>query len=140
MKSAGDAGGASAAVGFQHVAIERDRALADRVEIDDRPQAAADQPLNLRRAAIDFPVAIAALARRRAARHHVVFGRQPAATLARHPLRQLGVDAGGAKHGRAAGLNQHAARRGPREMPRDVNGAELVGLAIVETHEEGVRG
>ncbi len=51
---AGDAGGARAAVGFEHVAVERDRALAERVQIDDRPQAAADQPLDFRGAAVDL--------------------------------------------------------------------------------------
>ena len=38
------------------------------VEVDDRPQAAADEPLNLDAAAIDLPGLVARLARVRASR------------------------------------------------------------------------
>src|SRR5580658_5556467 len=47
---AGDRGGAGAAVGLDHVAVDGDLALAERLEIDDRAQAAADQPLDFDRA------------------------------------------------------------------------------------------
>src|SRR5699024_12024975 len=40
---AGDRGGAGAAVGLQHVAVELDGVLPQRVEVDDRAQGAADQ-------------------------------------------------------------------------------------------------
>ena len=52
-EGAGDAGRARAAVGFEHVAVDEDRPLAERVEIDDGPQAAADQPLDFGRAAVE---------------------------------------------------------------------------------------
>ena len=81
-EGAGDAGGARAAVGFQHVAIDGDRPLAERVEIDDRPQAAADQPLDFGGAAVDL-ADVAPFARAGAAGQHAVFGRDPAAALAR---------------------------------------------------------
>ena len=48
---AGDGGGARAAVGLQHVAVERDLSLAHRREVDDGAQRAADQALDLLRAA-----------------------------------------------------------------------------------------
>jgi hypothetical protein len=44
---AGDRGGAGAAVGLQHVAVDLQRALAERLQVDHRAQAAADQPLDL---------------------------------------------------------------------------------------------
>ncbi len=53
--------GARAAVGFEHVAIDGDRPLADGRQVDHRPQAAADQPLDFRRAAVDVAAAIAPL-------------------------------------------------------------------------------
>ena len=40
-------GAARAAVGREHVAVEVDRALAERLEVDDAAQRAADQPLDL---------------------------------------------------------------------------------------------
>ena len=48
---AGDRGGAGAAVGLDHVAVERDLALAERLQVDHGAQRAADQPLDLQRAA-----------------------------------------------------------------------------------------
>ena len=48
---AGDGGGAGAAVGLDHVAIDRDLALAERLQVDRGAQAAADQALDFHRAA-----------------------------------------------------------------------------------------
>ena len=45
--AAGDRGGARAAVGLDHVAVDGDLALAERLEIDHGAQAAADQALDL---------------------------------------------------------------------------------------------
>ena len=45
-----DRGGAGAAVGLENVAIDREGALAQRVEVGDRTQRATDQPLDLVRA------------------------------------------------------------------------------------------
>ena len=44
---AGDRSGARAAVGLQHVAVDRDRVLAERGQIDGSAQRAADQPRDL---------------------------------------------------------------------------------------------
>ena len=49
--AARDRGRARAAVGLQNVAVDRDRVLAERIAVDDGAQAAADEPLNLERAA-----------------------------------------------------------------------------------------
>ena len=77
--AAGDRGRSRAAVGLQNVAVDRDRVLAERIAVDDRAQAAADQALNLERAAALR--AARGLARRagvRGARQHAVLGRDPA--------------------------------------------------------------
>ena len=48
---AGDRGGARAAVGLEHVAVDGDLALAERLQVDHGAQRAADQALDLLRAA-----------------------------------------------------------------------------------------
>ena len=46
-KPAGDRGAAGPAVGLQDVAVDVDRALAERLEVDHPAQRATDQPLDL---------------------------------------------------------------------------------------------
>ncbi len=88
---AGDRGGARAAVGLEHVAVEDHLALAQRVEPGDGAQRAADQALDLLGAA--GLLAAGGLARGAGigrARQHPVLGRDPAlagvAQERRHPL------------------------------------------------------
>ena len=71
--AAGDRGRARAAVGLQHVAIERDGALAERLQIDDRAQRAADQALDFLRA----PALLAAAPPRACVRVCVARGSMP---------------------------------------------------------------
>ena len=77
---AGDRGGAGAAVGLDHVAIDGDLPLAERRQVDDGAQAAADQALDLdRAAALLAGRGLAPRALRGGARQHAVFGGDPAA-------------------------------------------------------------
>ena len=83
-------GAARAAVGDQHVAVEVDGALAERLEVDDAAQRAPDQPLDLDRAPVGAAargVARLALARsRRGAsrtRRSASRGRRPTSSAAR---------------------------------------------------------
>src|SRR3546814_14471085 len=48
---AGNGGGAGAAIGLDHVAVDRDLPLTKRFKIDDGAQRAADQPLDFLRPA-----------------------------------------------------------------------------------------
>ena len=85
---AGDRRAARAAVGLEHVAVEVDRALAERLEVDDAADRAADQALDLDGAAVGAAlrdVALLAVAGRRG--QHPVLGGDPAAALAGHPAR-----------------------------------------------------
>ena len=83
-EAAGDRRGARAAVGLQHVAVDRDRALAERLQVDHRAQRAADQALDLLRAAgLLAARRLARRARMGGARQHAVFGRDPALAAAR---------------------------------------------------------
>ena len=86
---AGNGGGTGAAVGLDDVAVDGDLPLAERFQIDDRAQAAADQALNFDGAAVLLARRrLAARAFERGARQHAVFGRDPAPRLALEPGRQ----------------------------------------------------
>src|SRR5690606_33744620 len=94
-----DRGRARAAVGLQHVAVERDRALAERLAIDAGAQRAADQALDFHRAttlAATRGLALRALAGR--ARQHPVLRGDPAFALATQERGHLFLDARGAEH------------------------------------------
>ena len=97
---AGDRGGARAAVGLEHVAIERDLVLAQRLHVDHGAERAADQPLDfLRPARLLARGRLAARAGVGRARQHAVFGGHPA--VARHlrapPRGERRLDRGGAR-------------------------------------------
>ena len=130
--AAGDRRAAGAAVGLEHVAVDVDRALAERVEVRDAAQAAADQALDLDPAAVLLAlgdVALLALAGRRG--QHPVLGGQPAAAAAGHPARHGLLGAGGADHPRAAAGDQRRAGRRAHEPGLDRHRPQLVGRAAV---------
>ena len=111
-EGAGDGRRARAAVGLQHVAVEVDGALAQLLQVEHGAQRAADQALDLLRAA-------ALLAARRlavaagvgGARQHAVFGRDPALAAAALVRRHLLLDRGGAQH---AGVRRTRSAPSPR--------------------------
>jgi ATP-dependent RNA/DNA helicase IGHMBP2 len=126
-EAGGDAGGAGAAIGFQHVAIDGDQPLAQRCEVGDGAQTAADQALDFRGASIHVPAAFAAFSRLGAAGEHVVFGSDPAFPPALQPGRHARIDAGGAQDGGPAGLIEDAAGGLAREVPSDLDGPQFAG-------------
>ncbi len=109
-KGAGDACGAGAAIGLQHVAVEINRSFAKLFQIEHRAHRAADQALDFLRAAAllaagGFPVAAGV----RGARQHAVFGRHPAFAAALLVAGNSFLDGSGAQHPCAAELDQHRA-------------------------------
>jgi hypothetical protein len=123
-------GRARAAIGLQHVAVERDRSFAERTQVDDRAQRAADQPLDLERATRLLAARrFAGRAAVRRARQHSVLRRDPAFTFPAQERGHAVVDARGDEHTRIAELDQHGAFRVPRESPRDAHASELIGRA-----------
>ena len=111
-EGAGDGGGARAAVGLQHVAVERDGALAERGEVEHRAQRAADQALDLLRAAALLAARrLAVAARVGGARQHAVLGGDPALAAAAVVRRHALLDRGGAQH-------PGVGRRRPAPSPR----------------------
>ena len=100
-EAAGDRGGAGAAVGLQHLAVDPDRPLAEGLAIDDAAQGAADQALDLHRAAgWAAPVDLALRAGVGRGGDHGVLGRDPALAGAVEELGHAVVDAGVAEYPR----------------------------------------
>jgi hypothetical protein len=80
---AGDRCTTRAAVGLQDVAVERDLAFAERLEVGHRAQRATDQALDFLRAATLLALGrLASGTRVRRARQHAVFGGDPALSAA----------------------------------------------------------
>src|SRR5262249_39080236 len=108
---------------------------AHRREIDDGAQRAADQALDLLRAAgLLAARGLAVGARVGRARQHAVLGGHPAAARIAHPGRHLLVDRGGAEHVGVAELHQARALgvAGKAGFERDL--AKLVGGAAGRAH------
>ncbi len=80
---AGDGRGPGAAVGLEHVAVEHDRVLAERLQVDAGPQRPADQPGDLVGAAADAALdRLAVAAGVGGPRQHRVLGGDPAQAAA----------------------------------------------------------
>ena len=140
---AGDGGGAGSAVGLQHVAVQGDGAFAQRPAVHAGAQGAADQALDLQRAAALLAACgLAVAAGVGGARQHAVLGRHPALALAAQEARHLVVDAGGAQHPGVAEADQHRAFRVPGVVAQDADVAHLVGLAAAGAGKGhgGIRG
>src|SRR6185503_5979977 len=112
-------------------AVDRDLPLAELLEVRHRAQAAADEPLDLLRAARLLPRGrLARPARVRGARQHAVLRRHPAAALALEELRHFLLDARGAQNVRVAHLDQHRALGVARVTPVEADRAQLARGAV----------
>src|SRR6516164_585466 len=106
--TAGHRGGPGAAVGLQHVAVDDDRVLAERLVVHAGPQRAADKAGDLLRPAAEPPLDRLALAPRvRGPGQHRVLGGHPAEPAAPPPARYFFGHARRAQHSRGAELNEH---------------------------------
>ena len=111
-ETTGDRSGASSAVGLQHIAVDRDGALAQSFQIHDGAQRAADQALYFLRAA--GLLAARSFARRTRVRgpwQHAVFSRDPPLAGAAQKRRHAFLDTRGAKHPGPAESHQYRALR-----------------------------
>ena len=138
---AGDRRAARAAVGRQHVAVEVDRALAERLEVDRDAQRAPDQALDLDRAPVELAlgdVARLAVAGRRG--QHPVLGRDPARAAAGHPARDALLHGCRADDARLALRDERRAGRGLDEVRLDRRRAQAVRRAPVRALARRGRG
>jgi hypothetical protein len=131
---AGDRGAAGAAVGLQHVAVEGDLAFAQGLEVGHGAQAAADQALDFLGAA-----GLLALGGLAALRVCVARGSMPYSAVTQPwplPRRKGGrlLRPRRAQHAGVAHLDQHRAFGVTGEIAGDLDGAELVRLALAGAH------
>ena len=124
------------AVGLEHVAVDRDRALADAFELHRGAERAPDEPLDLLRASARRPCRARRAASRRGgfARGCIWY------SAVSHPLplpfekrRDLRLDRRGAEDHRPAGAVEDRALRGAVEAGDHLDGAERVELATIGT-------
>ena len=127
---AGNARRSRAAVCLNHIAVDGDGVLAERLHVDDGTQAAANEALNLHGAALAVGVlALAALAGR--CRQHGVLRRYPTGLGALAPARHTLLDGGGAQHARIAKLGQARTVGVLHDAASKLDGAQLIGGAAV---------
>ena len=124
-ESPGDSQRAGPAIGLQYLAVDRHGSRAERIKIENGPQAAADQPLNFGCASIHL-AAFTGFPGRGTGGQHVVLGRQPATRrVFLHPGRQRVFDRCGTEQHRAARFDEHTARRGADEVHLRANGTKF---------------
>ena len=126
----GNARRTRAAIGLDHIAVDGNGVLAERLHVDDGTQAAADKPLDLHGAALAVGMlALAAFTGR--GRQHRIFRRYPAGLGALAPTRHTLLDGGGAQYARVAELRQARAVGVLHDAAGELNGAQLVCGAAV---------
>ena len=134
---AGDGGGARAAVGLDHVAVEDDGALAQGVHVDDGAQAAADEALDLVGAAADLAAfAFSWGAGDGGAGQHGVLGRDPAAAGVAQPAGDALLDGGVGEHAGVAEGDQDGAFGGLDEAGSERERPELGRGSAAGTKED----
>src|SRR5262245_13485334 len=122
-----DPGTARSAVGLEDVAVEPQRPLAERLEVEDRADSPADQPLDLDRAALLLARArltLRALARR--SRQERVLGREPAAAGVAQPARHAFLERRRAQDLRLPLRVEHRAHRLLEVVDEDLDRPQLV--------------
>src|SRR5262249_38506816 len=121
-------------VGFQDVAVDPERAFAHFLQVHHRPEASADESLDLDRAAIDPAAAVPGLARVGAAGQHAVLGGQPTLARADEEWRDGQLDGASAEDGGAPHADKHTAGRLARVAALEVQGPQLIGTPAVGSH------
>ena len=133
---AGDRRRAGAAVGLQHVAVERDGVLAERGQVDAGPQRPADQPGDLVGTPADPTtdrLPVAAFVGR--GRQHGVLGGEPAEPRPLAPAGHPAGDRGRAQHLGAAELDQDGSGRVRLIAAGECDRAQLVvGPSVCSRH------
>ena len=128
-----DGGAASAAIGLDRVAIDRDRALADDVGIHYRSERSPDETADLKRSTVGLHVvALVSLATR--AGKHVVLSRHPAATLALEEWGNPVFYRGGDQHMGLTHLDEARALRKLGKAPLKGKRSEFIGPTAIVSH------
>src|SRR5439155_2863653 len=134
-ESAGDRGGARAAVGLEDLAVDDHAARPERFQVDRGAQRPPDQTLDLERTAAGTSGDALTLAPfRRAPREHRVLGGDPSRALALEELRHALLEGGETEHLRVAERDARGAFGELRDTDLDRDRPQGVGLASVRPH------
>lgn len=132
----GDGRGARTAVGLEDVAIEDDGALAERLQIDDSTQGAADEALDLMGAAPDFAaLGLAGRAGESGTGQHAVLGGNPAAATVAEPGGNALLHGGIAENAGVPSLDENGAFGDLGPAWGEAHGAQLVRRAAAAAKE-----
>ena len=124
-----------APVGLDHVAVDLDLTFAELAEVGDRPERAADQPLDLLGPpGLSTPGRLAIGAGVGGPRQHSVLGRHPALAGALEERRHALVQRGRAEHMGIAETDQAGPFRVLGEAGLEHDGTHLVGRAAGGAH------
>ena len=133
--AAADGRGARAAVGLQHVAVDDDGALAERLHVERAAQRASDEPLYLHAASLLAAAhGLAVGARRRRARQHAVLRGDPALAAAATPRRHAILDGRRAQDLGVAELDEHRAFRVLGESAPEADATQLIVGTAARAH------
>src|SRR5439155_17644765 len=127
-----------AAICLDHVTVKRDGAFPKPQEVDDGPESAPDQPLDLVRPAPDpasARLALTAFGPR--SRQHAVLGCHPASSLATQEWRNPVLDGRRADNPRIADTDQHRPLGELEVVGNDLHRAKLVREAPVSAPRDG---
>ena len=125
---AADRGGAGAAVGLEHVAVDGDLALAERDQVADRPQRPADEPLDLLGpAGLLAPGRLPCDPLGGGAGQHRVLGGDPALAGAPHPRRDVAPRPTRCRAPWSGPSRRAPTRRELGVVPDEVDRSQLVG-------------
>ena len=119
---------ARAAIGLEHIAVEDDGTLAERLHVDHGAQRASNEPLNLMGTTTDLAaLRFAGRAGQRGARQHAVLSGNPSPAAVAQPRGNSLLNRGIAQHPRVADFDQNRAFGGSNEAGSEANRAELGG-------------
>ena len=126
----GNARRTRAAIRLDHIAVDGNGVLAERLHVDDGTQAAADEALDLHGAALTLGVLALATLTGRCRQHGILCG-YPTGLGALAPARHALLDGGGTKHARVAELSQARAVGMFHNTTGELDGAQLIGGTAV---------
>ena len=136
-ETACDAGAAGTTIRLNDVTVNGDGALAQPVEVGDRPQSAADQPLDFSRARRQLePLNIARRAALCGARQHGILRCHPAAALSLHKRRHAVFNRRVADNFCVSTFNEHRTLGISDKSSRDFDRSDFKNLSpVIPSHK-----
>ena len=135
---AGDRSGAGAGVGLDHIAVDEKRALAQCLHIENGPETATDEALDLLRSAGEFHQ-FSGLSLRRRTGKQSIFSREPAAMAAPAPAGHVLLQGNAAENSRSARAHDQGTQGEGHRIPVHGERAQLCRSPAVSPRGRGCR-